>query len=43
VARYLIGKKKRVSNPMIVAGDLLLAFSDAGELIALRAPALQAK
>lgn len=43
VARYQIGKKKRVSNPMIVAGDLLLAFTDSGELIALRAPALQAK
>ena len=43
VARFLIGKKKRVSNPMIVAGDLLLAFTDSGELIALRAPAFQAQ
>jgi outer membrane protein assembly factor BamB len=43
VARYLIGKKKRVSNPMIVAGDLLLAFTDSGELIALRTPALVAQ
>ena len=40
VARYLIGKKNRVSTPMVVAGDLLLVFSDAGELTALRAPAL---
>jgi outer membrane protein assembly factor BamB len=43
VARYEIGRKKRVSNPMIVAGDLLLAFTDSGELIALRAPALVAQ
>jgi outer membrane protein assembly factor BamB len=43
VARYEIGRKKRISNPMIVAGDLLLVFSDAGELMALRAPALEAQ
>jgi outer membrane protein assembly factor BamB len=42
VARYEIGRKKRVSNPMIVAGDLLLAFTDSGELMALRAPPLVA-
>ena len=43
LARYEIGRKKRISNPMIVAGELLLVFSDAGELMALRAPALEAQ
>ncbi|MGA8709602.1 MAG: outer membrane protein assembly factor BamB, partial [Steroidobacteraceae bacterium] len=41
IARVLIGKKQRVSTPMIVAGDLLVVFGDNGELSALRAPPLQ--
>ncbi len=36
MGRYLIGKKQRVSSPMIQADDLLIVFSDAGELNALR-------
>jgi outer membrane protein assembly factor BamB len=43
MSRYSIGKKQRVSTPMIVAGDLLLVFSDAGELSALRAPGFEPK
>jgi outer membrane protein assembly factor BamB len=41
VARILIGKKQRVSMPLVVAGDLLIVFSDNGELSALRAPPLK--
>ncbi len=41
IARVLIGKKQRVSTPMIVAGDLLVVFGDNGELSALRAPPLE--
>jgi outer membrane protein assembly factor BamB len=43
IARVSIGKKQRVSTPLVVAGDLLLVFSDEGELTALRAPGLEAK
>jgi len=43
MGRYLIGKKQRVSSPMIRAGDLLLVFSDAGELLALRVTAPEPK
>jgi outer membrane protein assembly factor BamB len=42
LARHSVGKH-RISNPMLVAGDLLLVFTDDGELSALRAPALEAK
>jgi hypothetical protein len=41
IARVQIGKKQRVSTPMIVAGDLLVVFGDNGELSALRAPPLE--
>ncbi|HXR19921.1 MAG TPA: outer membrane protein assembly factor BamB [Steroidobacteraceae bacterium] len=43
IARVSIGKKQRISTPLVVAGDLLLIFSDEGELTALRAPGLEAK
>jgi outer membrane protein assembly factor BamB len=43
MARHLVGKKQRISAPMIVAGDLLLVFTDAGELTALRVPPQQPK
>jgi outer membrane protein assembly factor BamB len=41
VARVVVGKH-RISNAPLVAGDLLLVFSDDGELSAYRAPALGA-
>ncbi len=41
LARHAVGKK-RISTPMVVAGDLLLVFADDGELSALHAPALEA-
>jgi len=42
MARIQIGKQ-RISGPLVAAGDLLLIFGDAGELTALRAPALEAQ
>ncbi len=41
IARVSVGKG-RISNPLVVADNLLLVFADDGELTALRAPALDA-
>jgi outer membrane protein assembly factor BamB len=43
LARISVGKKQRVSTPLVVTGELLLVFGDGGELEALRAPALVAQ
>jgi outer membrane protein assembly factor BamB len=42
VARESIGKKRRISVAPVVADGQLLVFSDSGELVAFRAPALPA-
>ncbi len=42
LARTSLGKQ-RISTPLVVADDLLLAFGDGGELSALRSPAPEPK
>ncbi|HEY2418027.1 MAG TPA: outer membrane protein assembly factor BamB [Steroidobacteraceae bacterium] len=42
LARHSVGKH-RISTPMVVAGDLLLVFTDDGQLAALRAPEFEPK